>query len=191
MKKYWWVALAIGLLMIIVPLTLLLLPSNQQGEIPEKTEPAAPIITKTPDEMVLKVTDLKGDGWKRTESLPVPEHGAEYAYQVAFLRDSSTGSTDDGEMVSCKVALYYKEAEAHSAFLTFRSNYINDTGDEPPEPSSSLGDESFLDTRPVINGTSLVFRKANVIVWLSVNHEYKGDIESLARIVEGRTTESY
>ena len=190
MKKYWWVALAIGLLMIIVPLTLLLLPSNQQGEIPEKTEPAAPI-TKTPDEMALKVTDLKGDGWKRTESLPVPEHGAEYAYQVAFLRDSSTGSTDDGEMVSCKVALYYKEAEAHSAFLTFRSNYINDTGDEPPEPSSSLGDESFLDTRPVINGTSLVFRKANVIVWLSVNHEYKGDIESLARIVEGRTTESY
>jgi len=36
MKKYWWVALAIGLLMIIVPLTLLLLPSNQQGEIPDR-----------------------------------------------------------------------------------------------------------------------------------------------------------
>ena len=161
--------------MIIVPLTLLLLPYNQQGETPEKTEPAAPI-TKTPDEMVLKTTDLKGDGWKRKESVPVPEHGAEYAYQVAFSRESTTGSAYDKERVSCKVALYYKEAEAHSAFLTFKNDQVSMV--------PGIGDEAFLDTRPVINGKSLVFREDNVIAWLWLSSD--GDIEIYARIVEDR-----
>jgi len=150
-----------------------------------KVEPAGPI-TKTPDEMVLKITDLQGAGWERKEMLPVPEHGAEYAYQVRFGRYESANTTSSEETVFCKVALYYNEAEAHSAFITFRSNYINDTGNEPEEPSLNIGDESFIDTRPVINGTSLLFRKANVNVWLSVNHEYQEDIETLAGIVEER-----
>jgi hypothetical protein len=162
---------------------------------PSKVEPAG-TITKTPDEFVLMPADIPGEGWERREALPVPEHGAEYAYQVSYSRIRAKippnvgATTETGEdIVTCKAALYYNEAEAHSAYITLRSNYINGTGNEPPEPSSKIGDEALVDTRPVINGTGLIFRKANVIVWLSINRENWQDIETLASIIEERIVE--
>jgi hypothetical protein len=83
-------------------------------------------------------------------------------------------------MVSCKVALYYKEAEAHSAFLTA-------TKSEVPTSGLSIGDEAFLETGPVVNGKALTFRKANVVVWIWLNHD--GDVESYGRITEERINE--
>lgn len=149
------------------------------------SRPATPVelvgpVTKMPSEMVLKITDLKGDAWTLTESVPVSEHGAEYAYQVGFSRDTSAGSSVIKEMVTCKVALYYKEAEAHSAFLTA-------TKSEVPTSGLSIGDEAFLETGPVVNGKALTFRKANVVVWIWFNHD--GDVESYGRITEERINE--
>jgi len=148
---------------------------------PAPIEPVGPV-TKMPQEMVLKITDLEGDGWTLTESVPVSEHGAEYAHQVAFSRETFSGSSTGKEMATCKVALYYKEAEAHSAFLTA-------TKSEVPTSGLSIGDEAFLETGTVVNGKGLIFRKANVVVWIWLN--YDGDAESLAKIVEERITESH
>lgn len=141
-------------------------------------EPVVPI-TKMPQEMVLRITDLEGDRWILMESVPVSEHSAEYAYQVAFSREIP-GDSPAKEMVTCKAALYYKEAEAHSAFITA-------TKSELPTGGLSIGDEAFLETGPSINGKAITFRKANVVVWVWMN--YAGDIESLAKVVEERVSE--
>jgi hypothetical protein len=140
--------------------------------------PAGPI-TKMPEEMVLKITDLEGDGWTLTESVPVSEHGAEYAYQVAFCRETSAGLPSK-KMVTCKAALYYKEAEAHSAFLTTTKN-------EVPTLGLNIGDEAFLEIGPSVNGKAIAFRKANIVVWIWMNHD--GDIESLAEVLKERVSE--
>jgi len=144
-------------------------------------EPVGPVTTMPP-EMVLKITDLKGDSWMLTESEPVSEHGAEYAYQVAFSRETSQSPAVGKEMVSCKAALYYHEGEAHEGFLAAIKSDVPTTG-------LKFGDEAFLDTRPVINGKALIFREDNVVVWIWMN--YDGDIESLAKIVEERIAQSH
>lgn len=143
---------------------------------PATIEPVGPI-TRLPSEMVLKITDLEGEGWTVVESVPVSEHGAEYAYQVAFSKETSAGSPAAKEMVSCKIALYYHEGEARERFLA-------EIKSEVPTVELKFGDEAFLDTRPVINGKALTFRQDNVVVWIWMN--YDGDIESLARVVEQR-----
>ena len=168
-----------------LPTLLLILIAVFLASITACSRPAIPVesvgpVNKMPSEMVLKITDLKGDVWTLMESVPVSEHGAEYAYQVGFSRETSSGSLTGKEMVTCKVALYYKEAEAHSAFLTA-------TKSEVPTSGLSIGDEAFLETGPVVNGKALTFRKANVVVWIWLNHD--GDIESYGRITEERINE--
>lgn len=167
------------LLFVLVSLLIVLLNLHAYNRPVTTIEPLGPI-TKMPQEMVLRIGDLKGDGWILMESVPVSEHGAEYGYQVAFSRETSVGSPTGKEMVTCKAALYYKEAEAHSAFLTV-------TKSEVPTPGLSIGDEAFIETGPVINGKALTFRKANVVVWVWIN--YDGDVESLAKVVEERINE--
>lgn len=136
-------------------------------------------ITVLPMEMVVKITDLDGEDWDWISGLPVPEYDAEHAYQVEFVRNAST--PDGQERVFSKTAVYPSIDKAQSAFTRIKENSM-------PSGSPDIGDEAFLDTSPVMKGTGLVFRKANVVAWISVNHGYQGDIRRLGTIIEDRIT---
>ena len=137
-------------------------------------------VTSLPMDLVVKITDLDGEDWDWISGLPVPEYGAEHAYQVEFTRKSDT--SDGEERVFCKTAVYSSEHEANAAFVAVKER-------STPSGRPDIGDEAFIDTSPVINGTDLVFRKYNVVVWINVNHEYEGDILQLGSVINERISE--
>ena len=140
------------------------------------TEDRGPIAA-LPMELVVKITDLDGDDWDWISSLPVPEYGAEHAYQVEFSRKIKTSNGE--ERVFCKIAVYSSEDEANTAFASVKER-------STPSARPDIGEEAFIDTGPVINGTGLVFRKFNAVAWIWVNHEYEGDILQLGNVINER-----
>jgi hypothetical protein len=61
-------------------------------------------------------------------------------------------------------------------------------GEKPPNVSleyPKIGDECFVNTSVVINKL-LVFRKSNVVVWISLQRAPLNDVKPFARIIEGK-----
>lgn len=104
--------------------------------------------------------------------MPTTKEDAQSAYYVYFFEDVE----EDPTHVLNIVAVYASISLAQQAYL-----------DEKPKNVSlvdpEIGDESFLDISiPVVK--RIVFRKANVVVWLWVFQDPSGDYEPYARKIE-------
>jgi len=122
--------------------------------------------------MTLTSEDM-GEGWlKGTPGAP-PQPGALSVSHIYYSQGSAFTP-----VVQNSVAVFRSVAVAQDTYN--REKPTNVTLKYP-----DIGDECFLNDSVAINKL-LVFRKANVVVWVWLKQYQSGDIEQYARIVEGK-----
>ena len=177
MKKL--IALAVTCIVgIVVVLGIVFLgPETPSGTPPDsasapEAEQGWDLISKDASELVLVVADFE-PGWVQRTAEPATKEGAQSAYHAYFHKGIFYPP-----VVQNYVAIYPSTDLAKQVYL----------GEEPANVSleyPKIGDECFLDISVSIN-QCLVFRKCNVVVWLWLQQDPFGDIESYARIIEGK-----
>ena len=147
------------------------------------TPPAKPIPTVVPPElenivkteackMTITLQDM-GPGWIKGNPVPPSRGEVISACTVHYYMGSSFSP-----VLQNTVAVYRSLSYAQRAYAKEEASHINKT--HPP-----FGDECFMDTSVPINKL-LVFRKVNVVVWIWLQNDKKGELEPYARIVEQR-----
>jgi hypothetical protein len=125
--------------------------------------------------MGLTKDDLGGEGWVRISSGPA---SILYTNSVCHAQYSQGGSFSP--TVQNTVAVYRTVQVAINAYDKEKPQYA--TVSNP-----AIGDECFLNDSVPIN-RELVFRKANVVVYLFLQQYQTGDIEHYASVIEQRIT---
>ena len=138
---------------------------------------ATHLITKDASQLVLALTDLGEGGWSQDAAPPFVENGAQSTSEVRFRRESWLGEATYTQFILNDVAVFPSVEQAHEAYLIAKPTQV--TVEE-----RQVGDEAFFDIWTVASGQRLVFRKANVVVWLWLS--FAGDIDSYARIIEAK-----
>ena len=132
------------------------------------------LVTKQAYDMVLAKDDM-GSGWVKGNVSPPSNRGSTSSSTVSYSQGSSFAPS-----VQNTVAVYRDTSAAADAY----------TGAKPSRVTlinPAIGDECFLNDSVAIDRL-LVFRKANVVVWLWLKQYKTGDIEGFARMVEQKVT---
>lgn len=130
---------------------------------------SAHLVTTSASDLVLSVEDFE-PGWVRKSARPTDKEGAQSAYHVYFYQ-----GTVYPTVVQNTVAVYPSIEKAHSVYLDQKPKNISL---EKP----GIGDESFLDISKQPTQSHLMFRKANVVVWLWLQQGF-GDLKPYAEII--------
>ena len=143
---------------------------------PTDTQPTPQLFTKDASEIVLSIDDFK-PGWVQASAKPASKEGAVSAYYVYYYE----GGSFYPAVVQNTVAVYPSIEMAHEIYL----------GEKPQNISLEdprIGDESFLDVSVPVS-KRLVFRKANVLVWIWLQQDMFGDVKPYAKTVEKRISQ--
>lgn len=142
---------------------------------PSVTKTASDLITRQAYLMVLTMDDM-GIGWIKGNVSPPANSNSMSSSHVSYSQGANFAPT-----VQNTVIVYRSTEAAEKAYTAAKpSNGI--TLSNP-----SIGDECFLNNSVSIDRL-LVFRKANVVVWIWLKQYKTGDIENYARTVEKKVT---
>lgn len=122
--------------------------------------------------MTLTLADM-GTGWMKGNAVPPSRGEVTSSCSVHYYQGSSFAP-----VVQNTVAVYRRLEAAQRA-------YTNEESNQSTVTHPSIGNECFLNDSVAINKL-LVFRKANVVVWVWLQQDKKGDIEHFATILEPR-----
>ncbi|GEM_PF-1194580 len=142
--------------------------------IPAATTPTPSLITKPASQLVLTISDL-GSGWIVSGAAATSRSNATSAYQSSFGNIQNIYSPS---LLTSEVAVYSSIDAAHQAYMTELSLKASAS-------NSHYGDESFYYSYTGLL-QDLVFRKANVVVWVSLKNDAFGSPNSGASIVLGK-----
>lgn len=162
---------------LLLVLMLLLLTSSVACSLaPDSTQPSTEqipaLVTKDASDIVLRIHDFEPD-WTQRDAKAVAKEGAVSAYQVYFHK-----GVFYPPVVQNIVAVYPTIDMAEQVYLAEKPQNVS--LEYPP-----IGDECLLDSSIPTN-QRLVFRKSNVVVWLWLQQDPFGEIESYAKIVESK-----
>lgn len=170
-------------------------PTSVVQTIPETPMTSTPIQTVTPPpatipnipvpemenlirteacKMVLTLDDM-GDGWVKGNAVPPSRGEVISSCSVHYYKGSSFSP-----VLQNTVAVYRSIDYASRAFAREETSQTVVT-------HPGYGDECFMNDSVAINKL-LVFRKDNVVVWIWLQNDKKGNIESYARIIEQKIT---
>lgn len=174
--RIWGIVAIVGLALFIVGVSL-----SEPGptKIPSEshsTEPLSQLVTKDASDMVLLIDDFK-PGWVQASAKPANKEGAISAYYVYYYE----GGSFYPAVIQNTVAVYPSIQMAHEIYA----------GEKPQNISLEdprIGDESFLDVSVPVS-KRLVFRKANVLVWIWLQQDMFGDVKPYAKTVEKRISQ--
>ena len=122
--------------------------------------------------MTLTLEDV-GQGWLKGNAVPPSRETVTSSCSVHYYKGTSFSP-----VIQNTVAVYRNLDAAQRAYTKEESNQTSVT-------HPSIGNECFLNDAVPINKL-LVFRKANVVVWVWLQQDKKGDLEHYAMIVEPR-----
>lgn len=141
--------------------------------IPTVQAPQLESIVKTEAcQMAITIQDM-GQGWIKGNPVPPAKGEVISACSVHYYMGSSFSP-----VLQNTVAVYRSLSYAQRAYAKEEANHINKT-------NLQIGNECFLDDSVPINKL-LVFRKANVVAWIWLQNDKKGEVEPYAKLVEQR-----
>jgi hypothetical protein len=141
--------------------------------VPTISPPAAEsLIRKEASTMTLTLDDM-GQGWLKGNSVQASKGEVTSSSSVHYYKGTSFSP-----VVQNTVAVYRSISSAVRAYATDEANQSSVT-------HPAIGNECFLNDTVLINKL-LVFRKQNVVVWIWLQQDKKGDIEHYANILEPR-----
>ena len=157
---------------------------------PTPTPLAVQLVTKDASQIALNLEDIENikidegitqHGWTMSteENYVLPHEGAESICGVKFIKDEWLGYATYTKVIYNEVVVFPSVALAHEAYKKAEANLTADT------TNPGIGDESWY---YVGIGQSITFRKANVLVEVSLS--FADDIEPYARICENMPTPS-
>ena len=120
--------------------------------------------------MTLTIEDM-GQGWLKGNPVPPAKGEVISACSVHYYKGSSFSP-----VLQNTVSVYRSIGYAERAYAKELANHATVTNPQ-------YGNECFLDDSVAINKL-LVFRKQNVLVWIWLQNDKKGDLEPYARILE-------
>jgi len=149
------------------------------AEPPASSQPGNPksvdgLVNKQAYDMVLSKEDM-GSGWVKGNVSPPSNRGSTSSSTVAYSQGSSFAPS-----VQNTVAVYRDTSAAVDAYSGVKPSGVTLT-------DPAIGDECFVNNSVAIDRL-LVFRKANVVVWLWLKQYKTADIENYARMVEKKIT---
>ena len=155
-----------------------LIANSGSHETAPTTQNPPVFVNKDASQLVLTLADLanlKEQRWKQTESKPSSVADAQSAYEVHFDKETFVGYGTYQQAIGNEVAVF-PTIEVAKAVYTREKN--TDWHSDIVE-KSDIGDEAFW-----VGGIGqrLIFRRANVVVWLALS--FGGDIESFAAVIE-------
>ena len=174
--RIWGIVAIVGLVLFIVGVSLSEPGPTKTPSESHSTEPLSQLVTKDASEMVLLIDDFK-PGWVQASAKPANKEGAISAYYVYYYE----GGSFYPAVIQNTVAVYPSIQMAHEIYA----------GEKPQNVSLEdprIGDESFLDISVPVS-KRLVFRKANVVVWIWLQQDMFGDVKPYAKIVEKRISQ--
>jgi hypothetical protein len=134
--------------------------------------PAENLIRREASTMTLTLDDM-GQGWLKGNSVQASKGEVTSSSSVHYYKGTSFSP-----VVQNTVAVYRSMDAAARAYATEQANQSSVT-------HPAIGDECFLNNTVLINKL-LVFRKQNVVVWIWLQQDKKGDVEHYANILEPR-----
>jgi pyruvate/2-oxoglutarate dehydrogenase complex dihydrolipoamide acyltransferase (E2) component len=141
--------------------------------VPTVSAPAAEnLIRREANTMTLTLNDM-GPGWLKGNSVQASKGEVSSSSSVHYYKGTSFSP-----VVQNTVAVYRSMSSAMSAYAKEEANQATVT-------HPSFGNECFLNDSVAINKV-LVFRKENVVVWIWLQQDKKGDIEQYANILAPR-----
>jgi hypothetical protein len=141
--------------------------------VPTVQPPAAEnLIRRDAGAMTLTLDDM-GQGWLKGNSVQASKGEVISSSSVHYYKGTSFSP-----VVQNTVAVYRSMDAATRAYAAEQANQSSVT-------HPAIGNECFLNETVLINKL-LVFRKQNVVVWIWLQQDKKGDVEHYANIVAPR-----
>ena len=137
--------------------------------------PAENLIRREASTMTLTLDDM-GQGWLKGNAVQGTRGDVISSSSAHYYKGTSFSP-----VVQNTVAVYRSMSSAMSAYAKEEANQATVT-------HPSYGNECFLNDSVAINKL-LVFRKDNVVVWIWLQQDKKGDIEQYAKILALRITQ--
>ena len=169
--RTWWIVAIVGLVFFIVGVSF-----SEPESTKTPSESQSQLVSIDASQIVLLIDDFK-PGWVQASAEPANKEGAISAYYVYYYE----GGSFYPAVIQNTVAVYPSIQMAHEIYA----------GEKPQNVSLEdprIGDESFLDISVPVS-KRLVFRKANVVVWIWLQQDMFGDVKPYAKIVEKRISQ--
>ena len=167
----WGIVAIIGLVFFIVGVSF-----SEPESTKTPSESQSQLVSIDASQIVLLIDDFK-PGWVQASAEPENKEGAISAYYVYYYE----GRSFYPAVVQNTIAVYPSIQMAHEIYA----------GEKPQNVSLEdprIGDESFLDISVPVS-KRLVFRRANVVVWIWLQQDMFGDVKPYAKIVGKRISQ--